>query len=167
MVAGNIVNPVTGETGLLPPRLEPFGDYGELKQKDHNKDEWPYLPELSYGGGDRSGLYRLRPSGTEGPMPKWNRNLRLTLRNDLSWTRGRHNFKFGLEIERDRKTGPGDPDYAGVYDFGHNADNPLSTGNGYANGLLACSRPTASATSARTPNSGTGTAAGTRRTAGG
>ena len=27
-------------------------------------------------------------------------------------------------------------EYAGIYNFGHNADNPLSTGNGYANALL-------------------------------
>ena len=27
-------------------------------------------------------------------------------------------------------------DYTGVYNFGHSADNPLSTGNGYANALL-------------------------------
>ena len=34
------------------------------------------------------------------------------------------------------KTEPLSPDYAGTYTFGHNAQNPLSTGNGYANALL-------------------------------
>src|SRR5690606_18885297 len=34
------------------------------------------------------------------------------------------------------KTEPGSVDYTGQYNFGHNADNPLSTGNGYANALL-------------------------------
>src|SRR5690606_36944826 len=52
----NIVNPLTGETGLFPPRVEPFGEYGEPKLKDDNKDEWPYLPQLDYRGGDRSSL---------------------------------------------------------------------------------------------------------------
>jgi hypothetical protein len=78
----------------------------------------------------------MTPSGSSGPLPKWNRNLRLTLRNDLSWTRGRHNFKFGFELERNAKTEPGSSDYTGEYNFGHNSDNPLSTGNGYANALL-------------------------------
>ena len=45
-------------------------------------------------------------------------------------------MKFGFFTERDSKTEPGSNDYAGVYDFGHNAGNPLSTGNGYANALL-------------------------------
>ena len=42
----------------------------------------------------------------------------------------------GLFVERDSKTEPGSNDYNGVYNFGHSADNPLSTGNGYANALL-------------------------------
>ena len=42
----------------------------------------------------------------------------------------------GSSTERNSKTEPGSDDYAGVYNFGHNADNPLSTGNGYANALL-------------------------------
>ena len=58
------------------------------------------------------------------------------MKNDLSYTRGRHNFKFGMEMERDFKTEPGSQDYAGQYNFGHSGDNPISTGNGYANALL-------------------------------
>jgi hypothetical protein len=78
----------------------------------------------------------MRPAGSSGPLPKWNRNLRLTLQNDLSWTRGRHNFKFGFSMERNSKTEPGSVDYTGQYNFGHNSANPISTGNGYANALL-------------------------------
>ena len=66
----------------------------------------------------------------------WNTNYRFTFQDDLSFTKGRHNFKFGFFTERDSKTEPGSATYAGVYNFGHNADNPLSTGNGYANALL-------------------------------
>ena len=104
--------------------------------KNTNKDEWPYLPELRYTGGDRTNLLLMRPYGSSNPLPKWNRNLRLTLQNDLSLTRGRHNFKFGMQIERNGKTEPGSADYAGQYNFGHDSSNPLSTGNGYANALL-------------------------------
>ena len=49
---------------------------------------------------------------------------------------GRHNFKFGFLAEWASKTEPLSPDYAGNYAFGHNAQNPFSTGNGYANALL-------------------------------
>ena len=45
-------------------------------------------------------------------------------------------MKFGIVTERDAKTEPGSATYTGVYDFGHSGDNPLSTGNGYANALL-------------------------------
>ena len=79
---------------------------------------------------------QYRPSGCSGPLPRWNQNIRYTFEDDLSWTKGRHNFKFGFVVERDSKTEPGSNDYAGVYNFGHSADNPLSTGNGYANALL-------------------------------
>src|SRR5690606_27095970 len=106
----NVVNPLTNEVGLFPPRLEPFGDYGEPIQKNDNKDEWPYLPRMAYSGGDRGGLFTMTPSGSSGPLPKWNRNIRTTLRNDLSWTRGRHNFKFGGELEQNSKTEPGSAD---------------------------------------------------------
>ncbi len=132
----NVVNPLTEQTGLFPPRIEAFGEYGEPVQKDTNKDEWPYLPELRYTGGDRTNLLLYRPSGSSGPLPKWNRNERVTMKNDLSYTRGRHNFKFGMEMERNFKTEPGSQDYAGQYNFGHSGDNPISSGNGYANALL-------------------------------
>ena len=84
----------------------------------------------------RSGFPSYRPSGGNGPLPRRNENYRFTFQDDLSWTKGRHNFKFGFFTERDSKTEPGSVEYAGIYDFGHNANNPLSTGNGYANALL-------------------------------
>ena len=82
------------------------------------------------------GLAQYRPSGGNGPMPRQNENIRYTFEDNLSWTKGRHNYKFGFFAERDSKTEPGSNDYNGVYNFGHNADNPLSTGNGYANALI-------------------------------
>jgi hypothetical protein len=132
----NVVNPVTGQLGFFPPRLEPFGEFGEPRLSSQNKDEWPYLPTMGYGGGDRSSLFTMRPAGSSGPLPRWNENYRYTFQNDLSWTRGRHNFKFGFTTEMNSKTEPGSVDYSGNYGFGHNADNPISSGNGYANALL-------------------------------
>ncbi len=90
----------------------------------------------SFRGGDRSNLAQYRPSGGSGPLPRMNENIRYTFEDSLSWTKGPHNYKFGFAVERNSKTEPGSNDYNGVYNFGHNADNPLSTGNGYANALL-------------------------------
>jgi hypothetical protein len=120
-----------------PPRLEPFGPYSDPKLSRVNTDEYPYMPDMNYFGGTRSNLARWRPwGGNSRPGAGWNENYRYTFQDDLSWTKGRHNFKFGFFTERDSKTEPGSATYAGVYDFGHNANNPLSTGNGYANALL-------------------------------
>jgi hypothetical protein len=133
----NVTNPLTGQVGFFVPRLEPFGPYDtNPRLKNDNKDEYPYLPQMDYRGGDRSGMLLMRPAGSSGPLPKWNQNLRLSLQNDLSWTKGRHNFKFGFQIERNSKTEPGSVDYTGQYNFGASADNPISSGNGYANALL-------------------------------
>ncbi|MBI4476620.1 MAG: TonB-dependent receptor [Acidobacteria bacterium] len=122
--------------GLDPPRLEPYGPSGAPHLGRIQTDEYPYLPDMLYSGGERSGLTSYRPSGGNGPLPRRNENYRYTFQDDLSWTRGRHNLKFGFFIERDSKTEPGSNNYNGVYNFGHSADNPLSTGNGYANALL-------------------------------
>jgi hypothetical protein len=132
----NVVNPITGEVGLFPPRFEPFGEYGEPHLTKGQLDEYPYLPNITFAGGDRSGLGQFRPSGGNGPIPRENENSRYTIQNDLSLTKGRHNLKFGVFFEHDTKTEPGSSNYAGTYAFGHSATNPLSTGNGYANALL-------------------------------
>jgi hypothetical protein len=131
--------------GLDPPRLEPYGAFGEPHLGRVQTDEYPYLPNMMYSGGDRSNLASCsgsgcpsgyRPSGGSGPLPRRNENFRYTFQDDLSWTKGRHNFKFGFFTERDSKTEPGSNEYNGIYNFGHSPDNPLSTGNGYANALL-------------------------------
>src|SRR6185436_1099508 len=122
--------------GIDPPRLTPYGPAGDPHLGKVQKDQYPYLPDMNYGGGDRANLAQYRPSGGNGPLPRQNENVRLTFEDNLSWTKGRHNYKFGAFVERDSKTEPGSNDYNGVYNFGHSADNPLSTGNGYANALL-------------------------------
>jgi Carboxypeptidase regulatory-like domain len=122
--------------GLDPPRLEPFGPFGDPHLGRIQTDEYPYLPDMLYSGGDRGGLGSYRPSGGNGPLPRRNENYRYTFQDDFSWTKGHHNLKFGFFTERDAKTEPGSNNYTGTYNFGHSADNPLSTGNGYANALL-------------------------------
>jgi hypothetical protein len=126
--------------GVDPPRLEPFGPYQDPPALGYNQaDEYPYVPIMSFSGGSRSllGSYNPGASGNNGwTLPAANRNLRYTFQDDLSWTRGRHNFKFGASTEWASKTEPQSVNYMGNYAFGHNAANPFSTGNGYANALI-------------------------------
>jgi len=131
------------EVGVNPPRLEAYGAYGDPHLGRIQVDEYPYLPDIlfctaanSTSCGDRSNLASYRPSGGNGPLPRQNENFRYTIQDDLSWNTGHHALKFGFFSERDSKTEPGSNNYNGTYIFGHSADNPLSTGNGYANALL-------------------------------
>ena len=75
-------------------------------------------------------------SRADEPLPRLNLSGRFYFNDDLSMTSGRHNFKIGVSLEYNRKTEPGSADYMGNFNFGHDANNPLSTGNGYANMLL-------------------------------
>ena len=55
----NVINPVTGQPfGITnPPRLEPFGPYAdEITLSTHYLDEFPYMPDALFSGGDRGGL---------------------------------------------------------------------------------------------------------------
>jgi hypothetical protein len=127
-----------------PPRFEQLGDFSDpprVKGIGEQVDEWPYAPRFSTTGGDRTNLANFRVANgniqaADEPIPRLNLSGRFYMNDDLSYTRGRHNFKAGMSLEYNRKTEPGSPDYMGNFDFGHNANNPLSTGNGYANMLL-------------------------------
>ncbi|MCC7010828.1 MAG: TonB-dependent receptor [Acidobacteria bacterium] len=120
------------------PRIEGFNpDPGPIGFSRYNKQEWPFMPDFLFAGGNRSNLQPWRPFGGRSRLAMtWNENYRFTVQDDLSWTKGRHNFKFGFATERNSKTEPGSQDYTGVFDFGHSADNPISSGNGFANALL-------------------------------
>ena len=131
--------------GIDPPRFEPFGAHTDPPQLSGfggaQLDEWPYAPRFSTTGGNRANLANYRvANGTiqsaDEPLPRLNLSSRFAFQDDLSIVKGRHNIKMGVFLEYNRKTEPGSPDYMGNFDFGHNANNPLSTGNGYANMLL-------------------------------
>ena len=49
---------------------------------------------------------------------------------------GQHTIKAGIYIERNRKLQPGGPTYTGAYNFGKDVNNPLDSGDGFANALL-------------------------------
>jgi hypothetical protein len=121
--------------GFDPPRLRPFSEVdGPPRLIEPQVQEWPYMPILGFSGGNRTGYASFQTGSL--PLPRANLNDRWSFQDDLSLTRGRHNFKFGFYTEWTLKTEPGVPNYMGNYDFGHNAQNPFSSGNGYANALL-------------------------------
>ena len=125
--------------GVDPPRFEPFASgYTDPPQLSGfggaQVDEWPYAPRFATSGGNRAGLAGFRLN--DEPIPRLNLSARYGFSNDMSITKGRHNFKMGLFLEYNMKTEPGSADYMGNFNFGHDANNPLSTGNGYANMML-------------------------------
>src|SRR5262249_24764856 len=122
--------------GIDPPRLEPFGAYGDPSLTRVQTDQYPYLPLMTYSGGDRTNLASFDVNRGNGPLPRRNQNYRYTFQDDLSKTMARHSLKFGFSTERDSKTEPGSSNYAGTYAFGDDSSNPLSSHNGYANALL-------------------------------
>jgi hypothetical protein len=131
--------------GIDPPRFEPFGEFNDPPELGgfgaSQLDEWPYAPRFSTTGGNRANLGNFRVGNgniqsADEPLPRLNLSGRFVFNNDLSMTIGRHNIKMGAAIEYNRKTEPGSADYMGNFNFGHDANNPLSTGNGYANMLL-------------------------------
>ena len=58
------------------------------------------------------------------------------MRNNLTWIRGRHTFKGGLNAERMHNNEARGGTFRGEFQFEHNTANPLSTGDDYANALL-------------------------------
>jgi hypothetical protein len=56
--------------------------------------------------------------------------------DDFSKIIGDHSLKTGVYIEKNIKFDNGGSSVNGIYDFGHDANNPYSTGHGYANALL-------------------------------
>ncbi len=111
-----------------PPALSGFGG--------PQIDEWPYAPRFSTSGGNRSNLAGYMTANGNLPLPRLNMSARATWADDLSMTKGRHNIKMGVSLEFNHKTEPGSADYVGNYNFGNDTNNPLNTGNGYANMLL-------------------------------
>ena len=129
--------------GVDPPRLEPFGDYRDPQGLGYNQsDEYPYLPRWPTAVGNRAIWPTSTPAQRDRILPTANHNKRWTFQDDLSWTRGRHNFKFGFSAEWASKTEPLSPNYGGNYKFGHNAENPSAPATVTRTRSSACSPPT-------------------------
>ena len=102
------------------------------------------MPDMAFSGGDRGGLGQYRPSGGNGPLPRWNENYRYTFQDDLSMTKGRHNFKFGFFTERDSKTEPGSTTTPAPTTSGTARTTHSAQATGMPMRCWACSPPTRS-----------------------
>src|SRR2546425_5147948 len=126
--------------GIDPPRILPFGAYSDPPVLSNfggsQVDQWPYVARFATTGGNRSNLAGYFTANNNFPIPRLNISARASFSDDVTMTRGRHNLKSGVYLEYNKKTEPGSADYMGNYNFGHDVNNPLSTGNGYANMLL-------------------------------
>lgn len=94
----------------------------------------PYniIPQSIYGG------VPDEPDVTnDGRLPKSVAYERFHLADDLSWTRGNHQLKFGIYTERAWGTdGKASCCWNGVFDFSRDPNNPLDTGWAFSNALL-------------------------------
>jgi hypothetical protein len=94
-----------------------------------------YMPGLSFGSTPPG-----TASYTNGNPEYSNNNVIDTVTDNLSKVWGQHSLKTGIYVEFNRKIQPcgsaGCNGYTGSYSFAPDANNPLNTGDGYANALL-------------------------------
>ena len=117
----------------------------------------PFLPRFTFGGGSLSNPTVFAPGGMTpacdqntgacvatgnrgalmGKGAYWtNFNKIWSGSDDFSRILGNHSIKTGVYIEKNIKFDNGGSSINGIYDFGHDTDNPYNTGHGYANALL-------------------------------
>jgi hypothetical protein len=91
-----------------------------------------YIPLVSFGGQPASTIY----AGLGYPIPNAYMNPVYTVTDGLSKVWGRHSFKAGAYIERNRNQSPISTNYAGNFSFAVNSTNPFESGDSFANALL-------------------------------
>jgi hypothetical protein len=93
------------------------------------------LPEFSYGTSpEPNAMSYTKNSTTAGNY--FNANPIWTFTDNLSKVLNSHTLKTGFYLEHNIKLQPGGQAYEGNYSFAPDTNNPLNTGNGYANAFL-------------------------------
>ena len=128
----------TPQAGQPLPSLFPLhtigpGPGGDLLEGPANCSNGycPYLPGFSFGGTPVNA-----GSFGESNVDYINTNQIHQFSDNLTWIKGNHTVKGGIYIEYNRKLQPGGPSYTGSYSFGKDVNNPLDSGDGFANALL-------------------------------
>lgn len=138
-------------SSLNPPTLRPFPT-GEQYEN--------YLPAALFAGGALPNPGAFVPGYTGNlsanntfPIPYKNFNDTYSVQDDLAKVIGTHSLKTGVYYEYNSKVEPSAGyQYAGVLNFGSNVNNPLDSGNGYANALLGNFQTYTEATNRLIPN---------------
>jgi len=140
-VARSLVNGAAGtpQAGQPIPSLFPLhtlgpGVGGELLEGPGNCSNGycNYIPGFSFGGTPPN-----TASAAVGDTADYVNTNRIKQFNDnISKIWGNHSIKAGIYIEYNRKLQPGSTSYLGSYNFQIDPNNPLNTGDGYANALL-------------------------------
>jgi hypothetical protein len=91
-----------------------------------------YIPVVQYGGQPANTIYANIPF----PIPNAYQNPVYTFSDGLSKVWGQHNLKAGFYCQRNENSAPVGSLYSGKFNFAVNANNPLETGNSFANALL-------------------------------
>jgi hypothetical protein len=139
-VARSLGNGTTGtpQAGQPLPSLFPLhplgsGPGGNLLEgpADCSNGYCPYLPGFSFGGTPVNAA-----SFAESNVDYVNTNRIYQFSDNLTWIKNNHTIKMGVYIERNRKLQPGSPTYTGSYNFGKDVNNPLDSGDGFANAIL-------------------------------
>lgn len=99
---------------------------------DHSNLTRNYIPIVQFGGQPSSTIYANLPF----PIPNYYNNPIYFATDSLSKVWGGHSFKTGIYWERDRQQYPNGSTYSGVFNFSVNANNPLESGDSFANALL-------------------------------
>jgi len=94
-----------------------------------------YMPAFSFGTTPANAMSFTPYTGGYGAEYQ-NYNEIWSMTDNLSAVVGRHMFKAGLYLEFNTHLHPETTGYEGSYNFGVDSNNPLNTGNGYANALL-------------------------------
>jgi hypothetical protein len=140
-VARTLLNGAAGtpQAGQPIPSLFPLhpfgpGTGGDLLEGPANCSNGycNYMPSFSYG----STPPNTASFGIGNTADYVNTNRIKQFSDNLSKIHGNHSFKFGIYVEDNRKLQPGAISYLGSYNFQVDPNNPLNTGDGYANGLL-------------------------------
>jgi hypothetical protein len=139
-VARTLANGTTGtpQSGQPLPSLFPLhafgpGPGGDLLEGPCNCSNGygNYLPQMSFGSTPLN-----TPSFAAANADYINTNRIKQFSDNLTWIKGNHSLKTGIYIEYNRKLQPGGTTYLGNYNFGVDSNNPLNSGNGFANALL-------------------------------
>ncbi len=93
-----------------------------------------FVPLASFGGGSRPNPGSIGLGGYYGAYFNWNDIY--VFQDNFSKIVGRHSFKAGVYAEKNLKTQPVNNNWNGSFDFSVDSNNPLNSGDGFANALL-------------------------------